>query len=82
VESDVDAAEKLAESNCPDGNCRPNERRPLVDAVELFRRPKPKDPVESILYWLWNPGEAVLAMLCAFVFFLLVLLVVVKVLKS
>ena len=82
VQSDVDAAAMQSESNCPDGNCKPNERRPLVDAVELFRRPKAKDPIESILYWLWNPGEAVLAMLCAFVFFLLVLLVVVKVFKS
>jgi hypothetical protein len=82
----TDSAESTSPPNCPDGNCTPPERKPLInpDRTPLFPsfRPAPKNPIESILYWLWNPGEAVLAMLCAVVFLALLGVVVIKVVRS
>lgn len=72
--------------NCPDGQCRPVDREPFInpDRQPLFPllQPRDVDPVQSLLYWLMNPGEAVLAMCCAGLFAVLILVVLVKVLKS
>lgn len=71
--------------NCPDGNCKP-DRVPLLnpDRERLFPslRPRNQDPVQSLLYWLWNPGEAILAGLCAIVFLVLLFVVALKVIRS
>ncbi len=72
--------------NCPDGECA-TDREPFLNPsrsplLPMLRDSQPKNPIESILYWLWNPGEAVLAMLCALMFFALVAVVLIKVLKS
>jgi hypothetical protein len=87
--SPVTAESSGSSPNCPDGNCpTPNSSgwKPLVnpDRKPLFPalHPKPKDPIESILYWLWNPGEALLAMLCGFVFFVLCVIVLMKVVRG
>jgi len=67
---------------------KPSEssREPLLnpDRDKLFPliKPSPKNPVESILYWLWNPGEALLVMLCALTFVMLCLVVLWKVMRS
>jgi hypothetical protein len=70
---------------CPDGNCPPG-RVPLLnpDREKLFPnlRPRNPDPVQSLLYWIWNPGEAILAMLCGIAFLTLLFLIVVKVLRN
>lgn len=75
-----------AQPNCPDGNCLPADRQPFLnpERERLFPifKPQPKDPVQSILYWLWNPGEAILAVLCAFAFCVLLVVVLIKVLRS
>lgn len=72
--------------NCPDGNCRPSDRDPFPDRDRKplfpFLHPQPDNTVESLLYWLWNPGEAVLALLCVAVFAVLVLVVSLKVFRS
>ena len=72
--------------NCPDGSCRPNDRVPFInpDRKPLFPALRPDEPpsIESILYWLWNPGEAVLALLCAAVLCAIALVVTIKVWKS
>ncbi len=72
--------------NCPDGECRPADREPFLnpDRRPLFPSltPRDVDPVQSLLYWLWNPGEAVLAMCCVGVFAVLMLVVLIKVLRS
>lgn len=71
--------------NCPDGNCKP-DRVPLLnpDRERLFPslRPRNQDPVQSLLYWLWNPGEAILAGLCAVAFLVLLFVVALKVIRS
>lgn len=71
--------------NCPDGNCKP-DRVPLLnpDRERLFPslRPRNQDPVRSLLYWLWNPGEAILAGLCAIAFLVLLFVVALKVIRS
>lgn len=71
--------------NCPDGNCKP-DRVPLLnpDREKLFPslRPRNQDPVQSLLYWLWNPGEAILAGLCAIAFLVLLFVVALKVIRS
>lgn len=71
--------------NCPDGNCKPS-REPLLnpDRERLFPnlRPRNQDPVQSLLYWLWNPGEAILAGLCAIAFLVLLFVVALKVIRS
>ena len=71
--------------NCPDGNCKP-DRVPLLnpDRERLFPslRPRNQDPVQSLLYWLWNPGEAILAGLCAIAFLVLLFVVALKVIRS
>lgn len=71
--------------NCPDGNCEPGRepwlnpsRTPLLPML----RDQQRNPIESILYWIWNPGEAVLVMLCALVFCALLGVVVLKIIKS
>lgn len=71
--------------NCPDGNCKPG-REPFLnpDRQPLFPnlRPRNQNPVESLLYWIWNPGEALLAMLCGVAFLVLLFVVAIKVLRS
>lgn len=71
--------------NCPDGNCKPG-REPFLnpDRQPLFPnlRPRNQNPVESLLYWIWNPGEALLAMLCGIAFLVLLFVVAIKVLRS
>jgi hypothetical protein len=71
--------------NCPDGNCPPG-RVPLLnpERERLFPnlRPKDQDPIQSLLYWIWNPGEAILACLCAIAFLVLLFVVAIKVLRS
>lgn len=71
--------------NCPDGNCKPG-REPFLnpDRQPLFPnlRPRNQNPVESLLYWIWNPGEALLAVLCGIAFLVLLFVVVIKVLRS
>lgn len=71
--------------NCPDGNCKP-DRVPLLnpDRERLFPalRPRNQDSVQSLLYWLWNPGEAILAGLCAIAFLVLLFVVALKVIRS
>ena len=71
--------------NCPDGNCPPG-RVPLLnpDRERLFPnlRPSNPDPIQSLLYWLWNPGEAILAGLCAVAFLVLLFVVALKVIRS
>ena len=61
-------------------------REPLLnpDRDKLFPilKPSPKNPFESILYWLWNPGEALLVMLCALTFLMLCVVVLWKVMRS
>lgn len=86
-EQDADPAQTIEGSppNCPDGSCRPSDREPFInpDRAPLFPSLRPdRPPAESILYWLWNPGEAVLALGCAGMFAILVLLVVIKVIRS
>lgn len=70
---------------CPDGNCPPG-RVPLLnpDRERLFPslRPRNQDPVQSLLYWLWNPGEAILAGLCAIAFLVTLFVVALKVIRS
>jgi hypothetical protein len=70
---------------CPDGDCPPS-RVPLLnpDREKLFPnlRPKDQDPIQSLLYWIWNPGEAILAGLCAIAFLVLLFVVAIKVLRS
>ncbi len=70
---------------CPDGNCPPG-RVPLLnpERERLFPnlRPKDQDPIQSLLYWIWNPGEAILAGLCAIAFLVLLFVVAIKVLRS
>jgi hypothetical protein len=70
---------------CPDGNCPPS-RVPLLnpEREKLFPnlRPKDQDPIQSLLYWIWNPGEAILAGLCAIAFLVLLFVVALKVLRS
>lgn len=72
--------------NCPDGNCPTPSWKPLINPERkpLFPllQPKPRDPIESILYWLWNPGEAMLAMLCGLCFVLLCVIVLIKVVRA
>lgn len=74
--------------DCPDGNCKPFDppRVPLLnpDREPLFPlRPKPDTlSIESLLYWLWNPGEAVLALCCAALFAVLLIVVLLKVVRS
>jgi hypothetical protein len=72
--------------NCPDGSCRPIDRVPFINPERkpLFPALRPDGPpsVESILYWLWNPGEAVLALLCAALLVAIALVVTIKVWKS
>jgi hypothetical protein len=71
--------------SCPDGNCPPS-RVPLLnpERERLFPnlRPKDQDPIQSLLYWIWNPGEAILAGLCAIAFLVLLFVVAIKVLRS
>jgi len=71
--------------NCPDGNCKPG-REPLLNPERqpLFPnlRPRNQNPVESLLYWLWNPGEALLAGLCGLAFVVLLFVVAIKVIRS
>jgi hypothetical protein len=71
--------------SCPDGNCPPG-RVPLLnpERERLFPnlRPKDQDPIQSLLYWIWNPGEAILAGLCAIAFLVLLFVVAIKVLRS
>lgn len=71
--------------NCPDGNCKPG-REPFLnpDRQPLFPnlRPRNQNPVESLLYWLWNPGEALLAGLCGLAFVVLLFVVAIKVIRS
>jgi hypothetical protein len=71
--------------SCPDGNCPPS-RVPLLnpDREKLFPnlRPKDQDPIQSLLYWIWNPGEAILAGLCAIAFLVLLFVVALKVIRS
>lgn len=75
-----------ASPDCPDGQCVPDGRAPLLgpDRERLFPlfRPKQPSPAESILYWLWNPGEALLAALCGLAFVLLLLIVAIKVVRG
>jgi hypothetical protein len=54
------------------------------DREKLFPnlRPSNPDPIQSLLYWIWNPGEAILAGLCALAFIVLLFVVVLKVLRS
>jgi hypothetical protein len=70
---------------CPDGNCPPS-RVPLLnpEREKLFPnlRPKDQDPIQSLLYWIWNPGEAILAGLCAIAFLVLLFVVALKVIRS
>lgn len=70
---------------CPDGNCPPG-RVPLLnpDRERLFPslRPRNQDSVQSLLYWLWNPGEAILAGLCAIAFLVTLFVVALKVIRS
>lgn len=67
---------------------KPSElsREPLLnperDKLFPLIKPSPKNPFESILYWLWNPGEALLVMLCALTFVMLCLVVLWKVMRS
>lgn len=79
-------SDPIQAEDCPDGNCKPPSRTPFVnpERERLFPIFKPRQPdsVESILYWLWNPGEAVLGMACCFLFFCLLVVVVIKVIKS
>lgn len=86
-EQDADPAQTIEGSppNCPDGSCRPADREPFInpDRSPLFPSLRPdRPPAESILYWLWNPGEAILALGCAGMFAILCLLVLVKVIRS
>lgn len=71
--------------SCPDGNCPPS-RVPLLnpEREKLFPnlRPKDQDPIQSLLYWIWNPGEAILAGLCAIAFLVLLFVVALKVIRS
>jgi len=71
--------------NCPDGNCKPG-REPFLnpDRQPLFPnlRPRNQNPVESLLYWIWNPGEALLAGLCGLAFVVLLFVIAVKVIRS
>lgn len=76
--------------DCPDGSCTPADREPFFtpesdrDRKPLFpflREPE-KPSIESLFYWMWNPGEAVLAMCCAALFALILLVVLVKVMRS
>lgn len=74
--------------DCPDGSCTPADREPFF-TPEQSREPlfpllkKPEKPsIESLFYWMWNPGEAVLAMCCAALFALILLVVFVKVMRS
>ena len=73
------------DANCPDGNCPPG-RVPLLnpDREKLFPilRPRNPDPSQSLLYWIWNPGEAILAVLCAIAFLVLLFVVALKVIRS
>jgi hypothetical protein len=80
-----DAASSSARPDCPDGNCFPADRQPFLDSrpgIFPLLKPRQKDPIESILYWLWNPGEALLAMLCAIVFLALLGVVLLKVVRQ
>lgn len=71
------------ERDCPDGNC-PTPKRPLIQPSQpvfpnLFHRPT---PTESLLHAILHPGESLLIMLCAVLFVTLIIVVLVKVIKS
>ena len=70
---------------CPDGHAPPG-RVPLLnpDREKLFPNLRPRNPdsIQSLLYWLWNPGEAILAGLCAVAFLVLLFVVALKVIRS
>lgn len=76
--------------DCPDGSCTPADREPFFtpesdDARKPlfpFLRQPEKPTVESLIYWLWNPGEAILAVCCTALFLLILLVVFVKVMRS
>jgi len=79
-------SDPIQSEDCPDGNCKPPSRTPFInpEREKLFPifKPRRPDSIESILYWLWNPGETLLVMLCSLVFVALLIIVLVKVLKS
>lgn len=87
-EQSVDQVETIegTDPNCPDGSCRPADREPFLnpERLPLFPnlRPDRQPAPESLLYWLMNPGEAVLALGCAGMFAMLCLLVLIKVVRS
>jgi len=80
--------EPQVDQDCPDGSCRPVDREPFInpdrDRKPLFPLIKPNESerVQSLLYWMFHPGEAILAMCCVGVFAVIVLVVLLKVLKS
>jgi hypothetical protein len=85
IREQANAIESSSRPDCVDGNCKPADRQPLInpDREPLFPALRPRDnPVESILYWLWNPGEALLAMCCALVFVVMLLILAIKVIRS
>jgi hypothetical protein len=79
-------SDPIQSEDCPDGNCKPPSRTPFVnpERERLFPiiKPRQPDPIESILYWLWNPGEAILYLLCALGLVVLALIVTLKVVRS
>jgi len=71
------------ERDCPDGNCS-TPRKPLIQPSQpvfpnLFHKPT---PTESLLHAILHPGESLLIMLCAVLFTVLLVVVLVKVIKS
>lgn len=76
--------------DCPDGSCTPADREPFFtpesDGARKplfpFLREPDKPTIESLFYWLWNPGEAILAVCCTALFLLILLVVLVKVMRS
>jgi hypothetical protein len=79
-------SEPIQSEDCPGGNCNPPSRTPFInpEREKLFPIFKPRQPdaIESILYWLWNPGEAILYLLCAVGLLVAALIVTLKVIRS
>jgi hypothetical protein len=74
------------EADCPDGNCPTPAKKPFLNPererlLPILNRAKPNS-VESILYWMFYPGEALLVILCAITFLFLLFIVAIKFLRG
>lgn len=79
-------ASSSSQPDCPDGNCLPADRQPFLnpDREGLFPnlRPRPANPVESLLTWILFPENALLFLLCFLTTVCILFVIAVKVLRS